>query len=95
MLQISKGSRFTSGCVQSSTASITFEMLCFLVGYENLEVVKVALAVEAPWSFKFLVQIRISLAFLRHLCGRGSGEEGGVLCRRANKAGVEIRPRRR
>jgi hypothetical protein len=69
-------------------------MFRFLVGYENLKVVEVALAVEAPWPLELLVEIGIPLAFLRHLCGRGSGGgRGRVEC--ANKAGVEIRTWRR
>lgn len=46
-------------------------MFGFLVGDENLEVVKVALAVVTPWSLELLVEIWVSLALLRHLCGRG------------------------
>jgi hypothetical protein len=48
----------------------------FLVRDENLQVVKVALAVVAPWSLELLIQVWVSLAFLRHLCGReGCGRE--------------------
>lgn len=70
---------FTSSCVQSSTASVAFEMLRFLVGYEDLQVVEVALAVEAPWPLELLVEIGISLAFLRHPCFREIGEGGSVV----------------
>jgi hypothetical protein len=45
-------------------------MFCLLVGDENLKVVEVALAVITPWSLELLVQVWVSLALLRHLCGR-------------------------
>jgi hypothetical protein len=48
----------------------------FLVRDKDLEVVEVALAVVTPWpldcilSARILLAIRVSLALLRHLCGR-------------------------
>jgi hypothetical protein len=45
-------------------------MFRFLVRDENLQVVKVALAVVAPWPVELLVEVRVSLAFLRHRRGR-------------------------
>jgi len=45
-------------------------MFGFLVGDEDLEVVEVAFAVVTPWSLQLLVQIWVSLALLRHDCGR-------------------------
>jgi hypothetical protein len=48
-------------------------MFGFLVGDENLEVVEVALAVVTPWALELLVEIRVSLALLRHLCGPCGG----------------------
>jgi len=56
----------TSSRVQSSPTTVAFEMFGFLVRDENLQVVKVALAVVAPWSLELLVQVWVSLALLRH-----------------------------
>lgn len=42
--------RHTSGSVQPSSATVAFEVFGFLVRDENLQVVKIALAVVAPWS---------------------------------------------
>lgn len=44
-------------------------MLCFLMRYQNFQVVEIALAVIAPWSLELLVEIWIPLALLRHLGG--------------------------
>lgn len=52
-------------------------MFSFLMGNENLEVVEVALAVVAPWSLEFLVEIWVPLALLRHCGGRVWEEESG------------------
>lgn len=56
----------TSSCVQTATAFLALEMLRLLVGYENLKVVEVALAVEAPWSLELLVEVWIPLPLFRH-----------------------------
>ena len=66
-----KGRQRTSGGVQATTAFLTLEVLRFLVGYEDLEVVEVALAVVAPWSLELLVEVWVSLPLFRH-CGRGA-----------------------
>lgn len=83
----------TSGSVQAAAAAVAFEVLCLLVGYQDLEVVKVALAVVAPWSLELLVDGRESLPLFSHcegtrcrremvgVCdaGRGDGARGRVL----------------
>lgn len=57
----------TSSRVKAATAAITLEVLRLLVGDENLEVVKVALAVEAPRTVDLLLKRRVSLSFLSHI----------------------------
>lgn len=54
-------------------------MFGFLVGNKDLEVVKVALAVVTPWPLELLVQIRISLALLRHVGGRAGRATADVV----------------
>jgi hypothetical protein len=49
-------------------------MFGLLVGDENLQVVKVALAVVTPWALELLVEVWVSLALLRHGCGLKGGE---------------------
>ena len=44
--------RRTSGRVEPASTAVAFEVFGFLVGDENLEVVKVALAVVTPWSLQ-------------------------------------------
>lgn len=46
----------TSSCIQSAIAVVTLEMLCFLMGDKDLQVVKVALAVVAPRTVKKLLE---------------------------------------
>lgn len=65
--------KLTSGCVQSPTTPVAFEVLGLLVGYENLKVVEVALTVEAPWPVEFLLQIRPLLLAFRHGASRTRG----------------------
>jgi hypothetical protein len=60
------GGKLTSGCVEPAPAAVTLEVLRLLVGYEDLEVVEVALAVETPWPLQLLVQVRIPLPLFRH-----------------------------
>lgn len=61
-------------------------MFGFLVRDENLEVVKVALAVVAPWSLELLVEVWVSLALFRHICGRERGERTvASSCRRRRR----------
>lgn len=67
----------TSSGVQATATFLTFEVLRFLVGYEDLEVVEVALAVVAPWSLELLVEVWVSLPLFRH-CGRGALVEATV-----------------
>lgn len=45
-------------------------MFGLLVRDEDLQVVKVALAVVAPWPLELLGQVWVSLALLRHRGGR-------------------------
>jgi hypothetical protein len=56
----------TSSSVETAAAAVAFEVLCLLVGDEDLEVVKVALAVKAPRPLELLVEVGVSLPLLRH-----------------------------
>ena len=67
----------TSCRVQPPSTAVALEMFGFLVGNQDLEVVKVALAIVAPWPLELLVQIGISLALLRHVGGRTGTCDGG------------------
>ena len=49
--------RQTTCGVESTGALITFEVFGLLVGNENLQVVEVSLAVEAPRSLELLVEV--------------------------------------
>lgn len=60
----------TSCSVQPPSTAVAFEMFGFLVRDEDLKVVEVALAIIAPGPFELLVEIGVSLALFRHLCGR-------------------------
>jgi hypothetical protein len=53
--------------VQSAPASFTFEVLCFLVVDQDLEIVKVALTVVAPRACEDLFEIGVVALLLRHL----------------------------
>lgn len=61
----------TSSCIQTTPASVAFEMLCLLVIDEDLEVVEVTFAIIAPWSRQDFFHIRMASFLLRHLvpCG--------------------------
>ena len=61
-----EGVHLTSCCVQSSATSLTFEMLCFLMVYQDLQVVKVSLTVVAPRSSQGLLDIRKLALVLNH-----------------------------
>ena len=56
----------TASSIQTSSASLAFVMLCFLVIDEDFEVVEVALAVIAPRSFQYLLQRRVLALVLTH-----------------------------
>lgn len=70
----------TSSGVQSATTSFTFEVLSFLVGYQNLQVIEIALTVIAPGSGKELLDVWMTALLLSYHCidGRQSEEEGPV-----------------
>ena len=57
----------TSSCVQTAPTSVAFEMLCFLMIDENLEVVKITFTVIAPWSRQDFFDIWVASLLLRHL----------------------------
>jgi len=60
----------TSSGVQAAIATITFEVLCFLVRDQNLEVVEVALAVVAPWTLQLFAEVgKAAFLVLRRHCG--------------------------
>jgi hypothetical protein len=61
-------------------------MFGLLMGDENLQVVKVALAVVTPWALELLVEVWVSLALLRHGCRL----KGGVFNRHAKLADCEL-----
>lgn len=44
-----------SSRVQSTAASLTLKVLSLLVRYKNLQIVKVALTIVAPWTVKLLL----------------------------------------
>jgi hypothetical protein len=86
--------KITSGGVETAPAALAFEVLCLLVGDEDLEVVKVALAVEAPGPLELLVEVWVSLPLLRH----GGGCEvlegfcvGRTAARRLSQRALELR----
>jgi len=62
----------TSGCVQSSAAPIALEVFGLLMRNQNLQVVKVSLAVVAPRSREDFVDLRkLSLLFAHVVaCGK-------------------------
>jgi hypothetical protein len=49
------GGFLTSSGIEASATAITFEVLGFLMRNKNLEIVEIALAVEAPWPLQLLV----------------------------------------
>ena len=86
-----EGHRLTSSCVEAAPTAIAFEVFRLLVGYEDLEVVEVALAVEAPWALELLVEVRIPLPLFGHDGGRGTwgagvDSAGGMERREGRKA---------
>ena len=65
--QINYGSRaLTAGCIESAAASLALEVFCFLVIDQDLEIVKVALAVVAPRPRENLRQVGVITLLLRH-----------------------------
>ena len=60
--------------VEPPAASLTFEVLCLLMIYEDLEIVEVALAVVAPRSRKDFFDVGVVALLLRH-DGRGDEAE--------------------
>ena len=62
----------TSCGIQPPAASFAFEVLCLLVINENLEIVKVTLAVIAPWSRKDFFHVGMTALLLRHREGVNS-----------------------
>ena len=64
------GREHTAGGVQRLPASLALEMFGFLVRVQDLDIVEVTLAVVAPRALELLIEVWVSLAFLRHLCGR-------------------------
>lgn len=66
---------YTSSSVEAAATAVAFEVFGFLVRYQDLEVVEVALAVETPWPLKLLVEVWVPLAFLRHDRRRGVAVE--------------------
>jgi len=62
----------TSSSVKPAVALVTFEVLSLLVGNENLKIIEVALAVEAPRPLELLVEIGVPLPLLCH--GGGCSE---------------------
>ena len=65
-----KGLLLTSRRVQSTAASVALEVFGFLMGDENLQIIKVTLAVVAPRPGEDLLDVGIlSLAFA-HVAGR-------------------------
>ena len=56
----------TACCIQPPRASFTLEVLCLLVIDQNLEVVKVALAVIAPRPGKSLFDVRVLALCFTH-----------------------------
>lgn len=71
--------RLTAGCVQAPPASVAFEVFRFLVRDQDLEIVKVALAVVAPRSSEELFQGGTA-PFLAHDEVVEGSSEGRGLC---------------
>lgn len=66
-LKINYGSSgLTASCIESATASLAFEVFCFLVIDQDLEIVEVALAVVAPGPRENLSQVGMITLLLRH-----------------------------
>jgi hypothetical protein len=72
----------TASRVQTATTAITFEMLRLLVRDQDLHVVEVALAVEAPRSLLLLLESWPSLSLLRHPGGVAQDEWSLVVSER-------------
>jgi hypothetical protein len=66
-------------------------MFRFLVRDENLQVVKVALAIVTPWPVELLVEVRVSLALLRHRRDREGVVRVRVVMRWSSSGGREGR----
>lgn len=56
----------TSSGVQPTTASVTPEVLCFLMTNENIQVIEVAFAVIAPRARKDVFELYVGSFLLRH-----------------------------
>jgi hypothetical protein len=66
-------------------------MFRFLVRDENLQVVKVALAIVTPWPVELLVEVRVSLALLCHRRDREGVVRVRVVMRWSSSGGREGR----
>ena len=56
----------TSCRVQSPTTSFAFEVLGLLMVDQDLQVIKISLAVITPWSLKNLADVRMTAFLFRH-----------------------------
>jgi hypothetical protein len=59
------GDQRTTRSVESSTAAVAFEVLCFLMRDENLQIIERTLAVITPWLRKNILNFELS-PFLAH-----------------------------
>ena len=59
----------TSCGAEPATASFAFEVLGFLVVDQDLEIIKVSLAVVTPGTGEDLLDVRVIALLLRHCAG--------------------------
>lgn len=67
---VAKGLLLTSRRIQSAAASVTLEVFGLLMGDENLQIIKVTLAVVTPRSSEDLLDVGILSLALAHVDDR-------------------------
>ena len=58
--------QLTSSCIQSTTTFIALEMLSFLMIDQDLQIIKIALTIVAPWPRQNFFDIWMSSLLFRH-----------------------------
>lgn len=84
--------RLTSSSIQPPPASVALEVLRLLVRDEDLQVIKVAFAVVAPWATKELFEVRVSTLLLSHGVVDNSKSNMDIRVNDKDKSVVKSRP---